>query len=1095
MVAARKTKPAGGHDGRRDETPEGTRDGGAGTARLPGREEISAYHLVDETRLVGGLVERAVFTEDERRRTAEIAGRLVAAARANRGKHGGVDAFMREYGLSSEEGVILMCIAESLLRIPDAETADQLIAEKIAAGHWDRHIGHSDSTFVNASTWGLMLTGRVVKLKDAKGASPWTVVKRLLARSGEPVIRQAVRQAVRLLGDQFVLGRTIGEAVARGRGYEAKGYRISYDMLGEAARTDADALAYLERYMAALDTVGAAAGPLASEHPDALIVRPSLSVKLSALHPRFEPGKEARLDRELLPRVIEMMRAARARGVAVTFDSEEQDRLEPTLAMFAAAYSHPAVEGWTGLGIAVQAYGKRAIPVLRWLRRLAEAGGRRIPVRLVKGAYWDTEIKLAQERGLADYPVFTRKMHTDVSYLAAMRLIISDPKCFFPQLATHNAHTLAAALASSGDAAFEFQRLHGMGEALYDEVVGAGKLARACRIYAPVGGHEDLLAYLVRRLLENGANTSFVNRLADDRAAIADLVRDPVEAAERARAASVRREDAPGPRREREGAPRLIPRPREILLPERRVAAGFALAEPAVRNGLLLEMSSALKTTLVAAPVIGSEVRDASPRFEIVTCPHDRRERIGTVVASTARDIEAALAGAAAAAHAWDMTPAVHRARVLDLAADLFERDRARLMAVVVREAGKTLEAAQAELREAVDHLRFAAAEARRLLAAPVQLPGPTGEANILSYRARGPVAAISPWNFPLAIFTGQIATALAAGNPVIAKPAAQTPVTAFLATRLMQEAGLPPGVLQLLPGDGQVGAALIRDRRVCAVAFTGSSETAWAIQRTLAERRATIVPLIAETGGINAMIADSSALAEQVVRDAVHSAFDSAGQRCSAARVLFLQGEIAASTMAMLKGAIEALDVGDPMDIATDVGPVIDETAQDTLEGHKLRMQREGETLIDVELPASCRVGTYVAPAAYVIDRVERIEREVFGPILHVVRYDGGHLGKVVEAINGLGYGLTLGLHSRIAAAADYVAEHARVGNLYVNRNQIGAVVGMQPFGGEGLSGTGPKAGGPNALSRFMTERVRSTDVTATGGNVALLGLGEPGD
>jgi RHH-type proline utilization regulon transcriptional repressor/proline dehydrogenase/delta 1-pyrroline-5-carboxylate dehydrogenase len=1045
---------------------------------IPPRDEIAAYHLIEEPRLVGALIERAIFGEDERRRIADLARRLVHAARAGRHKFSGIDAFMLEYGLTSEEGVILMCLAEALLRIPDAETADKLIAEKIGGGHWEKHLGRSDSLFVNASTWGLMLTGQIVKLRDVHNERPTSLLKRMVVRSGEPVIRQALRQAMRILGNQFVLGRTIEEALGRAESFQEKGYLFSYDMLGEAAKTAADAERYFQRYMLAADAVGRHAGPLTSQHPDALMARPSLSVKLSAIHPRFEPGKEERLERELLPRIIELAAAARARGIGLTIDAEEQDRLDVSLELFARALIDPKLEGWHGLGLAVQAYGKRAIPVLRWLRRLANRTGKRLPVRLVKGAYWDSEIKWAQERGYVDYPVFTRKLHTDVSYLACMRLLLSDPQAFYPQFATHNAHTLAAAYVAAGDVPYEFQRLHGMGEALYEEVVGRSKLNRPCRVYAPVGGHEDLLAYLVRRLLENGANTSFVNRLADEEAPVADIIRDPVEVAES------EREMPP------EARPPGLPLPRDIFLPGRLNSIGLPLSEPTVRAGLQDEMRTALEAPFAVGPIVDGEMPAGGDEI-VATCPHDRREELGTVRMSTPEMIEGAIVSACAAAHDWDLRGGPARAEILEKAADLLERDRARLMAVIVREAGKTLENAQSDVREAVDFLRYYASEARRLFSGPIELPGPTGERNTLELRGRGPFACISPWNFPIAIFTGQVAAALAAGNPVLAKPAEQTPITAFLTTKLLHEAGVPPGVLHLLPGAGDVGAMLVKDRRVQGVAFTGSNEAAWHIQRALADRRSAIVPFIAETGGMNAMIADSSALPEQVVRDAVRSAFDSAGQRCSAARVLFVQEDIADRVIDMLVGAVEELDVGDPFDYATDVGPVIDETAQDMLDAHKARMYREAKVLADLKMPEKCLAGTYVTPAVFEIDQIMRMGGEVFGPILHVIRYQQGHLDKVIDAINGTGYGLTLGLHSRISAVADFVAERARVGNLYVNRNQIGAVVGAQPFGGEGLSGTGPKAGGPHYLPRFATERVRSTDITATGGNVQLLGLG----
>jgi RHH-type proline utilization regulon transcriptional repressor/proline dehydrogenase/delta 1-pyrroline-5-carboxylate dehydrogenase len=1046
-------------------------------ARLvPPRDEIAANHLIDEQRLLDRLVERAVFSEDERRRTSDLARRLVYAARADRGKHAGVDAFMREYGLSSDEGVILMCIAEALLRIPDTETADALIAEKLSEGHWEKHRGHSDSMLVNASTWALMLTGRVVKLREARGANPIDALKRLVARSGEPVIRQAVRQAVKVLGDQFVLGRNIREALARAKDYEEKGYLFSYDMLGEAARTQKDADIYFERYLAAIDTVGQSAGPFSTMHSDALYGRPGLSVKLSALHPRFEPGKEERLAAELSPRMLTLARAARSRGLTLTVDAEEQERLDPTLQMFATTLAHDALDNWNGLGIAVQAYGKRAIPTLRWLRRLAERTGKRIPVRLVKGAYWDSEIKWAQERALPDYPVFTRKLYTDVSFLACVRLMLSDQKAFYSQFATHNAYAIAAAHVAGGPATFEFQRLHGMGEPLHNEVVGEnGLIKRPCRIYAPVGDHEDLLAYLVRRLLENGANTSFVNRLADDEAPVSEIIRDPVEAAQAESAGTAEPQ-------------RLIVRPREIYLPERMAASGLPLTETTARHALFKEMGDALDDVYEAGPIIGGKATIGGDTASLVTCPHDRRERIGTVRITSLLQANTAIERATAAESAWNKEGGAKRAQILNAAADLFERDKARLMAVIVREAGKTLDDAQADVREAIDYLRYYAAQARRLFVGPVQLPGPTGERNTIVLNGRGVFACISPWNFPLAIFTGQVAAALAAGNSVLAKPAEQTPITAFLATQHLHAAGVPGDVLQLLPGSGRLGEALVKDPRVKGIAFTGSNETAWAIQKALADRRNAIIPFIAETGGINAMIADSSALPEQVVRDAVRSAFNSAGQRCSAARVLFLQEDTADRTVDMLVGAIQALDIGDPFDYATDIGPVIDEEAQDALDGHKIRMQREGRQLVDLMLPESCRAGSYVTPAAFEIDRLSMLDREVFGPILHVVRYERGALDKVVAAINASGYGLTLGVHSRIEAVADYVAEHARVGNVYVNRNQIGAVVGVQPFGGEGLSGTGPKAGGPHTLLAYASERVRSTDVTATGGNLELL-------
>jgi RHH-type proline utilization regulon transcriptional repressor/proline dehydrogenase/delta 1-pyrroline-5-carboxylate dehydrogenase len=717
-------------------------------------------------------------------------------------------------------------------------------------------------------------------------------------------------------------------------------------------------------------------------------------------------------------------------------------------------------------------------PVIDWLRGVAGSAGKRMPVRLVKGAYWDSEIKWAQERGLSTYPVFTEKSFTDVSYLAAVRALLASPESFYPQFATHNAHTVAAVSRIAAGRPFEFQRLHGMGEALYATVASEGALGRpAVRVYAPVGGHEDLLAYLVRRLLENGANTSFVHRLADDRAPVSEIVQDPVGTARASLAANA--------------ATPAIVSPPDLFAPLRRNSEGLALTEPSVRAPLLTAIESVLAKPFHAGPIVDGRAANVGERSRTAVSPHDRRVAIGTVSDADAEAVDHAIRSARAALDAWDRLGGSRRADILERAAKEIEADRPRLMAAIIREAGKTLETALGDIREAVDFLRYYASEARRLFDGATRLPGPTGERNSLALRARGPIACISPWNFPIAIFTGQVAAALAAGNTVLAKPAEQTPITAFLTVEAMHRAGVPPGALHLLPGDGKVGAALTGDTRIKGVAFTGSNETSWAIQMALAQRRAEIVPFIAETGGINAMIADSSALAEQVVRDAVRSAFDSAGQRCSAARVLFLHEDAAEHTIAMLAGAVEELALGDPLDYATDIGPVIDEEARQALEAHKSEMRATARTLVDLPVPQECRAGTYVGPAVFEIDRLDRLNREVFGPILHVVRYESGHLDKVVEAINATGYGLTLGLHSRIAGVADYVAEHAKVGNLYVNRNQIGAVVGVQPFGGEGLSGTGPKAGGPNYLTRFATERVRSTDITATGGNVELLGLG----
>ncbi|MEZ5827599.1 MAG: bifunctional proline dehydrogenase/L-glutamate gamma-semialdehyde dehydrogenase PutA [Hyphomicrobiales bacterium] len=744
--------------------------------------------------------------------------------------------------------------------------------------------------------------------------------------------------------------------------------------------------------------------------------------------------------------------------------------------MLEPLFADPSLAGWNGRSLAVQAYSKRALPLIDWLANVARITGRRIPVRLVKGAYWDSEIKWAQEAGLDGYPVFTRKVNTDVAYLAAARALLAHPDCFYPQFATHNAHTIAAVAELAGNRPYEFQRLYGMGQALHREVVRPESLGKPCRIYAPVGGHRDLLAYLVRRLLENGANTSFVHRLADDEAPISVIVADPVK-----KAASLPQKANP-----------LIPPPPKLFAPARKNSLGLPLWDDATRMPLLGAIERALQTPAVASPIVSGNAVTTGGEVITITSPHDRRVIVGACRTADQAAVDAALSTAKDACDDWDRKGGVARAELLERAADLFEGDRAQLMALMVREAGKTLANAQADLREAVDFLRYYAAEARAKFEMPRPMPGPTGEQNEMALHGRGVFAAISPWNFPLAIFTGQVAGALTAGNAVVAKPAEQTPLVAAHAVRLLHQAGVPGDVLHFLPGRGEVvGAALVADIRVDGVAFTGGTDTGRAINRSLATRDGPIPKLIAETGGLNAMIVDSSALPEQVVDDVLASAFDSAGQRCSALRVLFLQNDIADGTLEMLLGATRELMIGDPLDYATDVGPVIDAESKATLEAHKVKMRAEARELIDLPLGEAQTHGTYVAPAIYEIANIGMLEREVFGPILHVVRFDGERLGEVCEAINATGYGLTLGLHSRIKATADYVAARVKVGNMYVNRNQIGAVVGVQPFGGEGLSGTGPKAGGPHYLEAFAVERVRTTDLTASGGNASLLAAG----
>ena len=1029
------------------------------------RAAIAAAYRVDESAAVGRLLGAVTRDADRSERVASRARGLIEGVRV-RAAGGRVEKFLQEYQLSTPEGVVLLCLAEALLRIPDAETADRLIRDKLGQADWEGHLGHSQSILVNASTWALMLTGRVVALDKLAGGALTDQLARLVARSGEPVIRTAIRAAMRILGRQFVMGRTIEEALARAAPSERVGYRHSYDMLGEAARTAADAARYLASYRHAIAAIGAAAGDAGD-----LAERPSLSVKLSALDPRYEIAQIDRVRRELVPRLLELAAAARAADIGLTVDAEESERLEPSLDLIETVAAATELAGWDGLGLAVQAYQKRALPVLRWVEDLGTRTRRRIFVRLVKGAYWDTEIKRAQERGLAGYAVFTRKASTDLSYLACAEFMLGAPH-IYPAFATHNALTLSAVLDLAGDRRdYEFQRLHGMGESLYEQIVGP--LGRPCRVYAPVGSHEDLLAYLVRRLLENGANTSFVNQVADPDEPLDALVRDPVAAVAALPA-------KPHPR---------IPLPRDLYGAERANARGVDLSDPTVTTPLLAALDAAMRRPASAAPLVDGAMRAGAPRE--VRDPADRARVVGTVVEATPTEVDDALAVARAEAPRWSATDVDLRARCLDHAADLLETEAPAFMALAVREAGKTVADAVGEVREAVDFCRYYAARARQAFA-PQELPGPTGESNRLRLAGRGPFACISPWNFPLSIFMGQVAAALVAGNPVLAKPAPQTPLIAAQAVALLHRAGVPPRALQLLPGGVAVGQRLVDDGRIAGVAFTGSTATAQAINRALAARTGPLAALIAETGGQNALIADSSALPEQVVGDLLTSSFNSAGQRCSACRVLFVQEDVASRVLDMLAGALAELVVGDPGLLATDVGPVIDETARDRLDAHVRAIAQVGRVIARSPLPDATSRGCFVAPIVVEIDRLDRLDSEVFGPVLHVVRFAGDRLDRVVDAINATGYGLTLGIHSRINATVDAIVARARVGNVYVNRSMIGAVVGVQPFGGEGLSGTGPKAGGPHYLPRFAIERTVSIDTTSAGGNASLLSLGE---
>ncbi|HEX7035253.1 MAG TPA: bifunctional proline dehydrogenase/L-glutamate gamma-semialdehyde dehydrogenase PutA [Pseudomonadales bacterium] len=1025
------------------------------------RRRVRSEHRCDEAAHVARLADHARLPAEAEARIDAYARELVLHLRRQRRKVGNIDALMQEYDLSSEEGVTLMCLAEALLRIPDTRTQDEFIEERLGAGDWHSHLGASDTFFVNASTFSLMVAGRLVSPSD----EPQDAVTRLLRRLGEPVIRQAVRRAMRVLGRQFVLGETIAQAMSRGRELEQAGYRFSYDMLGEAARTEADAERYFERYSQAIEAIGSAASGLGPERA------PGISVKLSALDPRYELAQRERVLGVLLDRLIALCELARERGVGLCVDAEESERLDLSLDLIERA-ALATGRGWDGFGLAVQAYQKRAFALVDWLADLARRADTRLLVRLVKGAYWDMEIKRSQEGGFDDYPVFTRKVHTDISYLACARRLLDAGRVFYPCFATHNARSVAALREMVGARRdFEFQRLHGMGEALYQKVVEQDAQGFACRVYAPVGGHEDLLAYLVRRLLENGANTSFVNRIADDSLPLDELVADPVT---KAAADGFR----PHPQ---------IRRPPDLYGPERRNSRGIDLADPTVLIPLAREMQAADHDRWTAAPMVAG--RTARGEGRPVLRPADRRRRVGTVIEATADDARAALERAAAAAPAWDRTPVAERARLLRRASDLMEEASPSLMTLLCREAGRSVVDAHLEVREAVDFLRYYAAQAERLFAEPTVLPGPTGEENRLVLAGRGPFLCIAPWNFPLAIFTGQVAAALAAGCPALAKPAEQTPLVAAQAVALLQRAGIPEDVVQLLPGPGPViGDALLPDPRLAGVAFTGGTDTARHIHRALAARDGPMIPLIAETGGINAMIVDSTALPEQVTRDVLTSAFQSAGQRCSALRLLCLQEEIAERQLEMIAGAMRVLRPGDPARLDTDVGPIIDEEALARLTAYREAARRRYPVVGETPRGNLPEAGLFLPPIAFEIPSIDHLNEEIFGPVLHVVRWPGDDLEGLVDRINGLGYGLTLAVHSRSRNRAERVIRRARVGNIYVNRNQIGAVVGVQPFGGEGLSGTGPKAGGPHYLGRFTVERTVTIDTTAAGGNASLL-------
>lgn len=1010
---------------------------------------ISPLYMVDESQWLPQLLPLAMPSESEKQQIEIQTTHLIQAIRADKKSIQMIDALLLEYSLDTQEGILLMCLAEALMRVPDSATADALIRDKLSVADWKSHLKNSDSVFVNASTWGLMLTGKVVGLSQPRDPNPTQAVNRLVNKLSEPVIRQAMHQAMKIMGHQFVLGRTISEAQKNGRSSQEKGFSYSFDMLGEAALTSADANKYFKDYLMAIEAVGRETSRTAPH------TAPSVSIKLSALHPRYEVANESRVMTELCDTVLQLLQRAVELDVAITIDAEEADRLELSLRLFEKVYRSEVVKGWGKFGIVIQTYSKRALPVLVWLNRLASEQGDIIPMRLVKGAYWDSEIKWSQQAGYTNYPVYTRKEATDIAYLSCARFLLSAGVRgnIFPQFASHNAHTVTAIAVMAQHSEYEFQRLHGMGESLYHHVMATYQ--QPVRIYAPVGSHKDLLPYLVRRLLENGANSSFVHRLVDARCPIASLTVHPVDSL-----SAFERWDNPN-----------IPLPPSIF-PERSNSLGINIDIESEAATFSAQVDAWLTHQWQAAPVINginyyeSMIKE-EVAIEAVTAPYDRCINVGKVAFANLDHVSAAIKVAQDAFSTWQHTPSDERAAPLATLADLLEANLAELVALCHQEAGKTIHDAIDEVREAVDFCRYYAKQVDQL--GQLSVDGFDGKTRTLSRQGRGVFVCISPWNFPLAIFLGQLSAALVAGNTVVAKPAEQTSLIAARAMALMLEAGFPRGVIQLLPGrGGDIGTALTSHTAIAGVAFTGSTQTAQRINQTLASRDCQPVPFIAETGGQNAMIVDSTALPEQVVRDVIRSAFASAGQRCSALRVLFVQDDIADRIVALIQGAMQELSVGDPRLHSTDVGPVIDACAKQKLVAHIERMASQYKTVAQLPLNEHCQHGDFVAPCAFEIDDVEVLKEEQFGPILHIVRFKANQVAEVVANINGTGFGLTLGVHSRNETTYRWIEKHARVGNSYINRDQVGAVVGVQPFGGQGLSGTGPKAGGPHYLYRF---------------------------
>ncbi|MFA5679454.1 MAG: bifunctional proline dehydrogenase/L-glutamate gamma-semialdehyde dehydrogenase PutA [Pseudomonas sp.] len=1036
--------------------------------------QVSQHYMVDENTLMPELVHLLNHQPECIQRLHQHTAELVEQVRAQGDAVDSLDQLLQQYSLDTQEGVLLMCLAEALLRIPDSRTAEALIRDKLSIADWKSHLGQSDSLLVNASTWGLILTKRVVKM-DPRQDQPVPVFNRLISRLGEPVVRQVMSHAMKLMGHQFVLGRTLPEALNNGKPLFKQGYTYSFDMLGEAARTRGDAQRYFAAYLDAIERVGEASASTLSSAP-----APSISIKLSALHPRYERSQRDRVLRELGDTLGQLVARARERDVAITLDAEEADRLELSWELLEQVYRRQA-RGWGKLGLVVQAYSKRALPVLHWLTRLAAEQGDEIPVRLVKGAYWDTEIKQAQVEGLADYPVYTRKANTDISYLACARYLLSDAVRgrLFPQFATHNAHTLICLLDMAGDRPLEFQRLHGMGEALYKQALQRAPAGSYCRIYAPVGAHKDLLPYLVRRLLENGANSSFVHQLVDERVPVAQLCRHPLEAL----------------RGKAEYRNTSIPLPHDLYGPHRPNSKGLNLMINSQIEPLRQAMQAWDRHQWQGHPLLADAGKAPSGASHTVNSPFDHRQPVGEIQWASADQVKPALDAAALAFPRWNAVAVTERAGALRRLADLLEEHFAELMTLCAREAGKHLKDGVAEIREAVDFCRYYAHQAEQTMGQPTLLPGPTGESNELYFTGRGVFVAISPWNFPVAIFLGQITAAVVTGNTVLAKPAEQTSLVAYRCIELMHAAGIPRDVVQLLPGPGRgLGPLLTGDPRVSGVVFTGSTATAQQINLSLAQRTGgPLATLIAETGGQNAMLVDSTALPEQVVADVIESAFASAGQRCSALRVLFLQEDIADKVEALLTGTMQELQLGDPRDLATDVGPVIDAQARKSLQKHIEHCRQQGRVLAETQVPEAWQAhGEFVAPVALRLDHINELEQEHFGPVLHIIRYRATAVDEVIDSINCCGYGLTFGIQSRNEGLAAYIQSRIRAGNIYVNRNMIGAVVGVQPFGGMGLSGTGPKAGGPHYLLRFVTEKTHTINTAAIGGNASLLAQGD---